>query len=403
MTNDISLRDRLARGPAVWALAASMTLIYSTIYYNYSGLILFWLEDPGWSKVLLAAGPMLAQLIAALMAPFCGRQVDQGRGPEMLLFGPVLGAIALTALAFITEPWQWIAVWAVIGVAQALCFYEVGFAFLIRRLGPAARAAIIRVTLVAGFASTIAFPTYAALGNGPGWRLATLWAAALTLLLVVPLNAYATRTIRRHAPPPLQSAAAPAGEASTAQSSRRAMILLILVSASCSMNHWMIVTYIVPILVAKGYSTALAVTMGACLGPAQVLSRLGLMWAGNRISNPRGVMILLCLMLLASAALVAASAGLVFAVIYVACQGAAFGAMTILRPGLIADVMGPENYGSNAGKILMPTLFAGAMAPMIGAIMLENMGFEALALLSILLLCTALFSLHRLKLSARQG
>ncbi|RRH76556.1 MFS transporter [Falsigemmobacter faecalis] len=403
MSEDISIRDRLARGPAVWALAASMTLIYSTIYYNYSGLILFWVDDPGWSKVLLAAGPMLAQLIAALMAPFCGRQVDQGRGPEMLLFGPVLGAAALAALAFVTEAWHWIAAWAVIGVAQALCFYEVGFAFLIRRLGPSARAAIIRVTLVAGFASTVAFPTYAALGNGPGWRMATLWAAVLTVLLVVPLNLYATRRIRRDAPPPQSGSSGGTEEAPPAQSSRRAMILLILVSASCSMNHWMIVTYIVPILVAKGFSTAMAVTMGACLGPAQVLSRLGLMWGGHRVSNHRGVMVLLSLMLLASGALVAASAGLVFAVIYVACQGAAFGAMTILRPGLIADVMGPENYGSNAGKILMPTLFAGAMAPMIGAIMLENMGFEALAVLSLMLLTTALLALRSLKLEARTG
>lgn len=399
MSPGTAAQNRLARGPAVWALAASMTLIYSTIYYNYAGLILFWTRELGWSKTFLSSGPMLSMLLAALLAPVLGRRVDQGHGPRLLMLGPVLGALGLAGLALVQQPWQWVACWLVLGLAQAACFYEVGFAFLIRRLGPAARQAIIRVTLVAGFASTISFPLYAALGSGPGWRTATWAAAAVTLGVVLPLNWYATRRIRAEAPPPqLRSGTA---ESAAPAASRRAILLLVLVTAGSSINHWMLSTYIVPILVAKGTSEAMAVTLAACLGPAQVLARLALMWSENRLSNRTAVTGVFVFMLIASGALVLAGAGVGFGLAYVAFQGAAFGAMTILRPVLIADVMGPENYGANAGKILMPTLLAGAMAPVIGAVMLENFGVEALIALGVAFVTLSLLALRKVPMAGR--
>lgn len=396
------IQKRLARGPAIWALAGGMTLVYGTLFFNFAGLILVWEQDPGWPRTLLATGPVGAMLLAALLMPLLGRLVDAGWGPELLRAGPVIGALALVALSQVREPLAWIACWLIIGLAQAACFYEVGFAFLIRRLGPAARMAILRVTMVAGLASSIAFPLYATFGASHGWRFVTLVGALVTLAGALPLNWYATRKIRTEAPPP-QTRELPPGTIAPAAPGRRAIGLLILVSAGSSINHWMVATYVVPLLIGAGYSKAFAVGAAACLGPAQVLARIGLMWSEGRYDNRVAVRAILILMLLASAAMVTATAGLGFGLVWVMLQGTAFGAMTVLRPVLIADVMGADNYGANAGKILMPTLLAGACAPAIGALVLDHVGATVLVCSAAIFLGIALLALSKLPKGSASG
>jgi hypothetical protein len=120
----------------------------------------------GWGKATLAAGPTLAFLIMAMLTPFSGRLVDRGLGGEMLIWGPVLAAARVAGLGLAISPSGWMAAWALIGLAQTGCLYETCFAFLTRRLGTAARAAITRVTLVVGFAGTLTFPLGHVLGGG---------------------------------------------------------------------------------------------------------------------------------------------------------------------------------------------------------------------------------------------
>ena len=158
------------QGLGVWLLATGQTLGYACMFYSFAALILSLESDLGWDKRLFALGPMLAIGMAAVLAPVMGRQVDEGRGQALLLGGAVLGGLALLGLTQMRSPWQYLALWAVIGVAQSACLYEVAFAYLVRRYGAEARARIIRVTLVAGFASTLAFPAGAALAEAFGWK-----------------------------------------------------------------------------------------------------------------------------------------------------------------------------------------------------------------------------------------
>jgi len=143
---------------AVWLLAVGQTLTYAALYYSFAALLPDLETATGWSKAQLAAGPTLGFLLTAALTPFTGRLVDRGWGGELLIWMPVLGAAALVGLGFVGSVAGWLALWAVVGVAQAGALYETCFAFLTRRLGTGARAAITRVTLVAGFAGTLAFP-----------------------------------------------------------------------------------------------------------------------------------------------------------------------------------------------------------------------------------------------------
>lgn len=359
--------------PAVWALAVGQTLGYACLFYIFAGLILLWTRDLGWSKSTLATGPMLAILISAALAPVMGRMVDRGHGPAVLAGGAGLGALALAGMAMVTTPAQWLAVWALSGVAQGACLYEVCFAFLIRALGPGARGAIIRVTLVAGFASTLAFPAFAAVGGAFGWRAAVWGAAALMALVVAPLHLWGARALHA-APRPATAPPAPRAPAWRMP----AFWLLALVFALVSLNHWMVTSYLVPVFVMQGQAESLAVLAAACIGPAQVAGRLALLHWEARIGNARATAFTLAAMIVAALILMGSGMGAAMVLAYVALQGAAIGVMTILRPVLIADVMGPDNYGAVAGAIQMPALVAGAVAPMLGALLIEGPGLWAL-------------------------
>lgn len=382
--------QKLARGPAVWALALGQTLGYACLFYVFAALILAWHADLGWDKASFAAGPMLATLLAAGLAPLAGRMVDRGHGPELLAGGAVVGGLSLLWLAHVNSPTGWLIGWAGLGLAQAACLYETCFAFLIRRLGPDARSAIIRVTLVAGFASTLAFPAGALLAEHLGWRGALMTAAAVTLLLTLPLHWWGGRQIRRQAPPPTAGEAASDRGGLVRALRRRGFWVLAGVFALVSLNHWMIISFLVPVFVLQGVAPGLAVFAAATVGPAQVAGRMVLLHYEARVGNARATVITLGMAVAAAVVLWAAGLAPVLIFAYTLMQGAAVGVMTILRPVLISDVLGRASYGTIAGAIQIPALLASAGAPMLGALMLDGPGLGALLGLSVLLSVLAL-------------
>jgi MFS family permease len=151
-------------GRAVWTLALTQALGYACFFYIFAALLIYWQRETALSDGVIAAGPLLATVVSALVAPGVGRAVDRGRAVVMMAAGPVIGAAALVLLALAQGEMVWFAAWAGLGLAQALCLYDVCFGMMIRRFGPEARGAITRVTLVAGLASTLAFPA------GLRWR-----------------------------------------------------------------------------------------------------------------------------------------------------------------------------------------------------------------------------------------
>ena len=390
----------LARSPAVWALALGQTLGYACMFYIFAGLIVHWQGDLGWGKSSFALGPLLAIALSAPLAPAMGRLVDKGWGPELLTFGAALGGLGLIWLAMVQGTAGWLGAWALLGVAQAAALYEVCFAFLIRRLADQARTAIIRVTLVAGFASTLAFPLFDILARGYGWRVATFVAAGVMLGLATPLQYLGARAIRRAAPEPTLRATPRKGAIRGALVSR-AFGLLAGLMVLVSLNHWMVTSFLVPIFIAQGASAAMAVFAASTIGPAQVIGRLVLMRFEARIGTPAATTGTLALLVVAALILFATGLSPALILVYTALQGAAMGVMTILRPVLIADVLGRDNYGTLAGAVQMPALLAAAVAPMLGALVLEGPGLTALMALSLAFSLLALGVLAALRAGFR--
>jgi len=383
----------VAHGRGVWALALGQTLAYAALFYIFAALVRPWQQALGWDKATMAAGPTLALLIAAGLAPFAGRLVDRGRGPEAMVLGAALGGCALFWLSQVEGHAAYLGAWALIGVANAATLYEVCFAFLIRRLGPDARPAIVRVTLIAGFASTLAFPAGALLEAALGWRATVAIAGGVMLGAVVPLHAWGAREIRRRTAPPAATPGRPAGPGGFVRAMRApGFWLLAAIFALVGLNHWMVISFLVPIFVEQGAAPAKAVLAASTVGPAQVAGRLLLLRFENRIGNATATWYTLGAMALAAVVLgaIGLSPWLVFTCTVL--QGAAMGIMTILRPVLIADVLGSQDYGAVAGAIQMPALFASALAPTLAALILEGAGLAGLVVTSIGLSVAALIA-----------
>jgi MFS family permease len=352
-------------------LAGGQTLGYACLFYSFAALILSLEADLGWDKRLFALGPMLAVGVSAVLAPVLGQQVDNGRGQALLIGGAAVGGLALLALSQIWAVWHYLALWAAIGVAQAASLYEVAFAYLVRRFGAEARPRIIRVTLMAGFASTLAFPAGAGLADAYGWRVAVIVAGLVMLLVAAPLHWLGCRMIR--AETVLEVAVGGKGFA-TAALRKPVFWGLAGLFGLVGLNHWILISFLVPLLVEMGVSHGWAVLAASLVGPSQTLGRFVLMQVEARLGTARVLAITVAMLLAASVLLagVGASASLIFG--FAALQGGAMGIMTILRPALVAETLGRAQFGAISGMLSISSLGASAVAPLIAAALFESAG-----------------------------
>lgn len=353
-------------GAAVWLLALGQTLIYAGCYYSFPALLPDLEVATGWSKAELALGPTLAFLIMAGLTPLTGRLVDRGLGGEMLIWLPGLAALGVAGLGMVGSLAGWLALWAVIGVAQSGSFYETCFAFLTRRLGQGARVAITRVTLVAGFAGTLAFPLGHWLGRVLGGQGALIAFAGL-MAFAVPLNVLAVRQLRRRER--AAGIALPPTPAGTVQAALRKPGFWIIAAGfgAIYLNHGLLITYALVLFADRGAAAGMAALAAASIGPAQVVGRLVLLGLGARVSTGEAVLFSCGAMVLAAGLLWLAGAAPILIFAFAVAQGAGVGLTSILRPVLIAEVLGRQGFGAISGASAVAPILASAAAPSVGA------------------------------------
>ncbi|MBK8438327.1 MAG: hypothetical protein IPL38_02040 [Rhodobacter sp.] len=130
------------------------------------------------------------------------------------------------------------------------------------------------------------------------------------------------------------------------------------------LNHGILLTYVLTLLADRGAAPALAAA--ACIGPAQLAGRLALLLAGARVSTSGAT--LGALGSVVAAGLVLWATGLIF--VFAALQGAGAGLLSILRPVLVAEVLGRQGFGTVSGAVAVPAILASAAAPSVGAALL---------------------------------
>lgn len=367
-------RAIIGDAPAVWMLAVGQTLGYACFFYVFAALVLTWQQETGWGGAVLAFGPTLAVAVSAVMAPLVGRGIDLGHGTALMTGGAVIGALGLCVMAVAPVAGVYLLAWALLGAAQAMCLYECCFALLVRRFGTVARASITRVTLVAGFASTLAFPAGAWLAQVMGWRGAVLVAAAVALCVIAPLHYLGARALTASGQTQARQDAVVAPQRRAALLVKPAFWALAGIFSLINLNHWMLMSFLRPVLAEAGLAVGPAIFAASMVGPAQVVGRLALLGAGERMATMLATTLTLIGLVVAPFALWFAGFGAAPALIFAVIQGASVGVLTILRPMLTAEVLGQSSYGMIAGTLSIPTLAATAVAPTLGAVLMAQGG-----------------------------
>lgn len=380
---------------AIWALALGQTLGYACFFYIFAALVLVWQRELPWGNGVLAMGPLLSIGATALLSPLVGRWVDAGYALRLMGFGTLAGAGSLVLLAVAWHPLVYLLAFVGLGVAASATLYEVCFALLIRRFGDGARGPITKVTLVAGLASTLAFPAGAALAQAFGWRAAVWVAVAVVICLMLPLQVWGARTLGGGR---AKGAAKPAvGAKWRVILTRPGVLGLMALFAVLNLNHWMLVSLMRPLLAEMGVGDGQAVMAAALIGPSQVVGRIVLMAAGTRLHTGAASLFTVSAMAAGATLLLLSDGGVALVFGFAIMQGAAMGIVTILRPLLVAEVNGPIDYAASAAAISMPAVISTAVAPLLGTWVMGMAGPQALISSALVLAVVALGLLRRRK------
>lgn len=374
-TSEDQIQQKKIFRKIVWPFAIAETLVWAAYYYSFPALLPTWEADLGFSKTALTGAFTLALIVSAVTAPIVGRLIDFGYGKVIFAGGAAAAATLLILLSQVTEIWQFYAIWFGIGIAMAGSLYEACFAIITYSMGERAKRAITIVTLVAGFAGTVSFPSAHLLTQLFDWRITVICFAVVIITVCIPLILYgchhADQEASYRAPKPTPSI-------------RKAMVvtkaptfwLLGLTFFLLAFNHGMVISHMLPILDDRGLSESFAVLAASMIGPMQVTGRLIMLAFEKYVS-----VFAICCACFASAfiagcALLFSSFSPLFIILFVLFQGGGYGVLSIIRPTVISELLGRKDFGTIAGLLAIGFMAGSAFSPTSASILWETGGYD---------------------------
>ncbi|WP_370369944.1 MFS transporter [Catenulispora sp. GP43] len=362
----------------VGLLAITQTVGYGVLFYSFS-VFLAPTATALHTSTTTVTGAMTASLLAAAVAAVpVGRWLDRHGGRALM----ALGSSAATLLAVFWSRVESVAelyiVWIALGVVCAGVLYEAAFPVVVSWFDAAHRArALLSVTVVAGFASTIFLPLAGWLNQTYGWRDAIAVLALGHGVLTIPLHLLVRR-------PPARAATSADPAPPRAEIIRHAthdpvfwLLGAAFIAQTCAVSA--ISVLLVSMLRSLGHSPGFAATTAGLLGVLSVTGRLATTAAGRRWTI--GAVTAAAFAVQAAGALLLPVIGgtTVGAIGCVLAFGIGFGVSTIARPALLAERYGTTAFATLAAAWGAPLTFAKAVAPL-GAVALWHVAGLATAL-----------------------
>jgi hypothetical protein len=351
-------------------LGFTQTLAWATTFYLPAVIIGPAAATLHCSTTELLVGYSWSLLVAGLVSPRVGAWIDRHGGRGALATGTVVMAAGLLMLGAWPSLVGWYAAWTVIGAGMAMGLYDAAFATIGGLLGSQARPAIVGVTLLAGFASTIGWPAGVALIHRFDWRATAAIYAGVQLAVNLPLI---LTLIPRAAP------AAPVlpTTATTETASHGGLFVLLLLGAFFCVRaaiSAVVSVHALTLLHGVGLDAVAAVGVAALFGPSQVFGRV-LEWLFGRWIDPlTGSWMGAALLPLGVASLLLGGPAIGFAVAY----GMSNGILTISRGTLPMFLFGPRGYATRLGRLALPQLLAQAVAPTAAAPLVASLPAQAI-------------------------
>ena len=349
----------------VGALAITETVSWGILYYAFAVFQVPMRAELGFSAATMAGAFSVAVAVTGVVAVPVGRWLDRHGARGLMTAGSIAAVGLVLAWSRVSNVAGLYAVFAGIGLVSAAVLYEPAFAVVVRWFAAGRSRALLAVTVVAGFASTIFLPVSHALIDALGWRQALVVLAGVLAVTTVLPHALVLRRdpgyLGLHpdgadTPPAAGDGPGRAPEAglratAAATVRDRRFRWLTLAFAANTLVVIVVAVHLYPFLVERGHSAGFAAAATGALGALSVTGRLALTGATSRwpvatvTAAAFGLQAAAALLLLAAGSTTAGAVG--FVVLF----GLGFGVGTIARPAMLADAYGVRDYATLAALV----------------------------------------------------
>ena len=368
---------RARRGVVVSTLGITQTLAWGSTYYLTAVFADPISEGLALPRVWFFGIFSAALLLSGLFGPLAGRMIDKHGGRDVLAVTNIIFAAGLGCLSMASGIAGLVLAWTLLGIGMGFGLYEAAFATVAGLYGRDARNSITGITLFAGFASTVGWPTSALFIDHLGWRGACLAWAVLHLVIGLPMNRLLVPKAQPHPHEQEPHHAPPSNVPLT-------MIVLAAVFGAAWFVSTAMASHLPRLLEAMGAAPALAITAASLVGPAQVAARL-IEFTLLRHMSPM-ISARLATGLHPVGAVLLVIFGPVAAIPFVLLHGGGNGMLTIARGTLPLALFGAAGYGLRTGLLSAPARILQGGAPLLFGLVLESGGpIAALALSGVLM------------------
>jgi predicted MFS family arabinose efflux permease len=409
-SSDVTSPDPLALGSGdvrrfygwriVGVLAVTETVSWGILYYAFSVFLEPMRRDLGMSTAAVSGAFSLALVVMGLTALPVGRWLDRHGARTLMAGGSVLASVVVAAWSQVQEAWQLYAVFALLGAAGAMVLYEPAFAVVVRWFDRRRARALLVVTVVAGFASTIFVPTAAALENSLGWRDALLVLAGLLAVTTVLPHALVLRRdpadlgVGPDGDGPPRPRSSPSVRTSLRRTGREVwgeprFRWLTVAFALHTLAVIGVSVHLFPFLREQGHGLGLAAGVTGALGALSVTGRLVVTGLFSRMATLQVTAGVFALQAAAAVVLLAAPASTAAAVVFVLLFGLGFGVGTIARPALVVETYGVARYATVSALMGLALTAAKVTGPVAVGVSRTAAGSYDPALLALVVVCVA--------------
>jgi MFS family permease len=378
----------------VWALAVTETVAFGVLYYSFAVFLVPMREELDASTAQLAAAPTLAMALTGLGAVVVGRWLDRYGARWVMTAGSLLGAASVIAWSQAQDLVQLYLAFVGVGLAGAAVLYEPAYAVINTWFRRDRHAALLTLTVVAGFASTIFLPTSQLLIDGVGWRSALLVLSGILAACALPHVVLLRRSPADLGLPPdgrpepleapsdeplavPQEDGDPAAYRGPGAAWRQpAVRWLTLATALEMLANAAVAVFLVAYLLESGAPPGLAAVAAGGLGALSVAGRVVLTVLAARVGIGRVTAVMVAGQAVGVALLFLLPQP-VATVAFVLLFGAGFGVIHIARPALLGSYVPPRLFATVSGHQALAGQAGRVVAPVTAGGLITGLGYGA--------------------------